>query len=91
MHFPNAVATKLLLDAGANTMAMDHKRNTPLHYIVSYQRIVSDFLTLHSIITSLIEAGAHADVVNAEGRTPLQAATTGVAEIILKVSRPSTM
>ena len=32
---------------------MDEDGNTPLHLIVSYQRVVADFLTLHSIITSL--------------------------------------
>ena len=50
----------------------------------AYQRIVSDFLTLHSIIAALIEAGAHGDVVNKHGQTPMQKASTGVAEIILK-------
>ena len=41
-------------------------------------------MTLHSIIGALIEAGAHADVVNMNGQTPMQKASTGVAEIILK-------
>ena len=58
--------------------------NTPLHLIVMYQKVVGDFLTLHSIITSLIEAGAHVDVINNQGKTPMKKATTGVAEIILK-------
>ena len=84
VHFPCAAATKLLIEAGADVGAMDAERNTPLHKIVSYQKIVSDFLTLHAIITALVEAGAHIDVVNARGLTPMQCATTGVAEIILK-------
>lgn len=33
---------------------------------------------------ALLEHGAHIDSVNAAGQTPLSAATTGVAEIILK-------
>ena len=33
---------------------------------------------------ALLEAGVHIDSVNAAGQTPLGAATTGVAEIILK-------
>ena len=41
-------------------------------------------MTLHSIIAALIEAGAHADVVNMHGQTPMHKASTGVAEIILK-------
>jgi len=33
---------------------------------------------------TLIEGGAHIDAVNSYGETPFQAATTGVAEIILR-------
>lgn len=84
VHFPCAAAAKLLLDVGADAGAMDVNRNTPLHCIVGYQRIVTDFVTLHSIIRNLIEHGAHIDVVNLQRMTPLQAATTGVARIILK-------
>ena len=49
-----------------------------------FSRVVGDFLTLHSVITSLVDAGAHVDVVNKNGKTPMAKATTGVAEIILK-------
>lgn len=38
----------------------------------------SDFLTLHAIIMGLIEAGAHMDTVNSQGKTPYDAATTGL-------------
>jgi len=38
----------------------------------------SDFLTLHSIIMELTEAGAHMDTVNVHGETPFEAATTGM-------------
>ena len=64
--------------------AVDRAKNTPLHIIVTYKKIVSDFLTLHAIVMALLEAGVHIDSVNAAGQTPLGAATTGVAEIILK-------
>lgn len=84
IQFPCSSTTKLLIEAGADVGAMDAQRNTPLHCIVTYQRVVNDFITLHTIITVLVGAGAHTDVVNLEGKTPLQAATTGVAEIILK-------
>lgn len=83
-RFPCAPAAKLLLEAGADPQCMDNRRNTPLHIIVTYQKIVSDFISLHSIIMALLESGAHIDCVNALGKTPLAASTTGVAEIILK-------
>lgn len=56
---------------------MDDTRNTPLHVIVNYHKPISDFLTLHSIITDLTEAGAHLDSVNERGETPLEASATG--------------
>lgn len=56
---------------------MDDIRNTPLHVIVNYHKPISDFLTLHSIITDLTEAGAHLDCVNERGETPLEASATG--------------
>lgn len=56
---------------------MDNERNTPLHVIVQYEKPISDFMTLHSIILDLVEAGAHMDTVNSEGKTPFEASTTG--------------
>ncbi|XP_047115103.1 protein fem-1 homolog B [Schistocerca piceifrons] len=82
--FPCATTAKLLIQCGADVNAMDSNRNTPLHVIVSYQKPISDFLTLHAIIMDLTEAGAHMDTVNNHGETPFQAATSGVAEIILR-------
>jgi len=82
--FPCSSTTKLLLQAGADPQAVDRAKNTPLHIIVSYKKIVSDFLTMHAIIMALLEAGAHIDSVNAASQTPLSSAATGVAEIILK-------
>ena len=85
VRFPCAKTTKLLIEAGIDVQVMDKDGNTPLHLIVGYQRVVGDFMTLHAIITALVDAGAHVDVVNNEGKTPMvKAAATGVAEIILK-------
>jgi Fem-1 family protein b len=50
VRFPSAAATRLLVEAGADVETMDNSRNTPLHYIVKYKRVVHDFSTLHSII-----------------------------------------
>uniref|UniRef100_T1JE69 Protein fem-1 homolog B n=1 Tax=Strigamia maritima TaxID=126957 RepID=T1JE69_STRMM len=83
-NFPCAATAKLLIKCGADVNALDKDRNTPLHLIVTYQKPITDFLTLHSIIMALIEGGAHMDTVNYKGQTPFEAATTGVAEIILR-------
>ncbi|XP_051545943.1 protein fem-1 homolog B [Myxocyprinus asiaticus] len=82
--FPNAQVTKLLIDCGAEVNAVDHDGNSPLHLIVQYNRPISDFLTLHAIIISLVEAGAHTDMTNKQKKTPLDKSTTGVSEILLK-------
>ena len=87
VRFPCAVAAKLLVEAGADVEAMDNERNTPLHRIVTYRRVVHDFSSLHAIISLLIESGAHVDVVNVDGNTPFECAATTVAEIILKTQR----
>ncbi|XP_052453780.1 protein fem-1 homolog B [Carassius gibelio] len=82
--FPNAQVTKLLIECGAQVNAVDHEGNSPLHLIVQYNRPISDFLTLHAIIISLVEAGAHTDMTNKQKKTPLDKSTTGVSEILLK-------
>ncbi|XP_026673893.1 protein fem-1 homolog B isoform X2 [Ceratina calcarata] len=82
--FPCAATAKLLIHCGADVNAMDSNRNTPLHVIVGYREPISDFMTLYTIIMELIEAGAHMDTVNSSGKTPYDAVTTGVAEIILR-------
>ncbi len=84
VRFPCAKTAQLLIEAGADVQIMDLDGNTPLHLIVGYQRVVGDFMTLHSIIKGLVQAGAHTDVVNKAGKTPMEKASTGVAEIILK-------
>lgn len=47
--------------------AINEQGDTPLHLIVAYSKPITDFFTLHSIISALIERGAHTDVVNYKG------------------------
>ncbi|XP_054707076.1 protein fem-1 homolog B-like [Uloborus diversus] len=82
--FPCAATSRLLIQCGAEVDVVDKAGNTPLHIIVAYQKPITDFMTLHSIITRLLEAGAHIDRANNEGESPFEAVLTGVAEIILK-------
>ena len=84
VSFPNAILAKLLIKCGAAVNVVDSENNSPLHIIVRYAKPISDFLTLHNIIMILLNAGAHIDMCNKEGKTPTETSTTGVAEIILR-------
>ena len=86
VQFPSDTVVKLLLKCGADPNQVDVAGNTPLHVIVKYNRPISDFLTLHNIITALLDANIHLDRANTEGITPAEASTTGVAEIILRTT-----
>ncbi|KAF2360217.1 Ankyrin repeat-containing domain [Trinorchestia longiramus] len=86
-RFPCASTSRLLICCGARVDALDYARNTPLHLIVPYQKPISDFLTLYNIILGLVEAGAHMDIVNSAGQTPMECATTAVAEMILRIQQ----
>nr|XP_002128243.1 protein fem-1 homolog B-like [Ciona intestinalis] len=89
--FPNYELTKFLLSCGADPDARMKGGNTPLHIIVQYERPISDFISLHTIISQLLEYGAHFDVANDNRKTPMELSTTGVAEIILKTQSKLTL
>ncbi|XP_014249902.1 protein fem-1 homolog B isoform X2 [Cimex lectularius] len=84
ISFPCPKTTKLLLECGADVNALDKNRNTPLHTIATYKRSIRDFKTLHSIITHLTDAGAHMDIVNLKGETPMDSANSALAEVIFQ-------
>ena len=52
--------------------------------ILIYFWVIINFLCYVITIFILVDNGAHEDVVNKNGKTPMAKATTGVAEIILK-------
>lgn len=84
VSFPNALLCKTLVACGANVNILDKRKNTPLHVIVKYANPISDFETLHQIMMCLIKNGAHLDICNLDGKTAVEAATTGVAEVIIR-------
>ena len=84
VFFPSAPLVKMLIKCGGNVNERNSLGDSPLHVIVKYVKPISDFLTLHTIIMSLLSAGAHIDMCNHEHKTPMECSTTGVAEIILR-------
>ena len=85
--FPNAHLCKILVACGAEVNAKDRRKNTPLHIIVKYANPINDFETLHQSMMCLIKNNAHLDVCNLDGKTPIDVATTGVAEVIIRTQR----
>lgn len=86
--FPHMALVQLLLECGADPNATDIDGNSPLHIICKHGKPISDFMTLHAIIYNLIKAGCHVDRVNHSGDTAENAASTGVAEVLLKTMTP---
>ena len=84
VKFPNEKVARLLIKCGANVNATSKNGDTPLHVIVRYSRPIYDFLTLHNVIITLLEEGAHFDICNKERKTPLQACGDQVSEMILR-------
>lgn len=82
--FPCSATVGLLIRCGADVNQTDRTGNTPLHVISAYERVISNFLTVHSIITQLLKAGAHHDYTNDEMQTPLDRVVGNVAELILR-------
>jgi len=60
--FPNKEVVEILLKVGADAMASDDKRNSPLH-------VLANTKCPQGIFDLLIEYGAHYDACNNDGRT----------------------
>lgn len=61
--FPSLEIVNLLLEVGADPLATDKMRNTPLHALVENTENLSE------ILDALLEAGAHLDATNKLGET----------------------
>jgi len=60
--FPNREVVEILLKVGADAMALDDRRNSPLH-------VLANTKCPQSIFDLLVEYGAHYDAANTDGRT----------------------
>merc|ERR1719273_2222497 len=62
-QFPSAEDVALLLECGADIEARDHDHNLALH-ITALNKPAKP-----NVVNTLLEAGAHSDAINAEGKT----------------------
>ena len=80
---PLPLLCKTLIDCGASVNAMDKMKNTPLHVTVKAMNTASNTDILKDTLVCLIENGAHVDMCNAEGKTPMEVATSDYAKSII--------
>ena len=79
---PHPLLCQTLLACGAKVNAQDWKKNTPLHVIVESMNNVDSTYdmvkggSLKETFMCLVESGAHVDISNVDGRTPLDVATS---------------
>jgi Fem-1 family protein b len=78
-RYPCLQTTSILLKCGGTVNAFDAVRNTPLHVIAS-----NNFAYNESILNLLCDVGAHIDIVNALGQTPIDLATNLDTKRLLK-------
>lgn len=88
VHFPNELSAGVLLRAGHDVNSQDAGLSTPLHVISrtrSMQPAVND--TVRESIRTLVDAGAHTDLVDLSQRTPADVALDKANRVALSVLR----
>ncbi|CAG0920642.1 unnamed protein product [Notodromas monacha] len=78
VELPSVELAELLIECGANVDEIDGDGNTCLHLIAGHATPVQDFEKLHRLVNLLLDSGAHHDVVNKNGLTATEAATSRV-------------
>ncbi|XP_069140673.1 protein fem-1 homolog C-like [Argopecten irradians] len=68
--FPSLAVVQTLITLGAQTNAVDKKRNTPLHNSIKF--LTYSELQNEGILACLLQNGAHVDIYNGEGLSALQ-------------------
>ncbi|XP_073813776.1 protein fem-1 homolog B isoform X2 [Musca autumnalis] len=84
--FPCYRTALLLVHGGANVLAVDNMRNTPLHTLASSfpRENAHVILQAEKIVQLLVDAGAHLDAVNSQGLTPAQMSNIGSLNAIIQ-------
>uniref|UniRef100_A0A1I8MKC2 Protein fem-1 homolog B n=1 Tax=Musca domestica TaxID=7370 RepID=A0A1I8MKC2_MUSDO len=83
--FPCYRTALLLVHGGANVLAVDNMRNTPLHTLASSfpRDNIQLIAQAEKIVQLLVDAGAHLDAVNSQGLTPAQVGNIGSLNAII--------
>jgi len=91
-RFPDPAAIRALLEAGADIDAFDCDRNTPLHQAARCSSTTATTTTARNeVILLLLERGAHPDIRNSHGETPLQLLQDTTTTTTLPIARYQTL
>ena len=82
---PCVETMKLIIRAGCDVNAINTKGDTPLHLAVTFKPNVDGTGVLKDMLETLLDGGAHEDLVNSEGKTATDIAETDEARRILSV------
>ncbi|BES90039.1 Ankyrin repeat [Nesidiocoris tenuis] len=84
VKFPYEPLATLLIECGADVNAVDSLKNTPLHLAVTQFVQPGEFNSSLQLVTNLVNAGAHVDSVNLEGKEPFDMATSAYMKFIMQ-------
>ena len=82
-QLPCVETMKLIINAGGYVNAVNNEGNTPLHLAVTYKPSNGGLQVLRDVLETLLDGGAHEDLVNNDRKSAMDIAETDEARRIL--------
>ena len=82
-QLPCVETMKLIINAGGYVNAVNNEGNTPLHLAVTYKPSNGGLQELRDVLETLLDGGAHEDLVNNDRKSAMDIAETEEARRIL--------
>ena len=78
---------RLLLNAGCSVNVVNREGDSVLHLAVAFKPSASDVQLLRDVLETLLDGGAHEDLVNNDRKTPIDIAETDESRRILSTRK----